>query len=39
MTLKSGKDIDKIIIPKKVNHRKNGESRGLGHEIKSKKGE
>ena len=28
-TLKSGKEIDKSIAPKEINHRKNGESRGL----------
>ena len=35
MTLRSGKEID----TKEVNHRNNGESRGLEHETKSRKSE
>ena len=39
MTLKSRKEIDKIIALKEINHGKNGESRGLGHDIESEKSE
>ena len=38
MTLRSGKEIDKIIAPKGVNQGEN-ESRGLGHKIESKTSE
>ena len=36
MTLMSGKEINKTIAPKEVNHGNNGESRGLRHEPESK---